>query len=172
VLWSGGKQKFTSHISFVISSKQYSYLDAALRTKPTFKPALVPYPLSDGHVPTHQQCQVTAMHLEATRGWNAQIGIQWLDKGGRLLPWPHVVNWVDEHLIDYSYSILERKLGFTLIDNDVEMANSLMSCIEDREVGELGSEWSDVYLWRLHESWYEKLKRFSFGHDVRFSPFL
>ena len=155
----------------MLSQDQYRYLDNALRMRPTVRPHLAPYPLNDDHLPTHQQCQVTAVHLESRRGWNAQIGIQWLDKGGRLLPWPHVVNWVDDNLVDYSYPILEPKLGFTLIGNDVDMANSLTACVEDREVGAPGSAWADPQLLKLHEDWFAKLKRFSLVREARFNPF-
>jgi len=155
----------------MLRKDQYGYLDNALRMKPTLRPRTAPYPLSDHHTPTHQQCQITAMHLETTRGWGAQIGIQWLDKGGRLLPWPHVVNWVDEELVDYSCPILEPKLGFTLIGNDVDVANGLTADIEDREIGMPGSAWADPLLLKLHEDWFVKLKRFSLGPDSRFNPF-
>lgn len=155
----------------MLSQDQYRYLDNALRTKPTVRPRNAPYPLSDGHVPIHQHCQITAMHLETTCGWGAQIGIQWLDKGARLLPWPHVVNWVGNNLVDYSCPILEPKLGFTLTGNDVDMANSLTACIEGREIGESGSAWADPLLLKLHEDWFAKLRLFSLGCKARFNPF-
>jgi hypothetical protein len=154
----------------MLSEDQYRYLDNALRHKPTVRPRLAPYPLSDGHIPTHTQCQITAMHLETAYGWGAQIGIQWLDKGARLLPWIHVVNWVDNSLVDYSCPILEPKLGFTLIGNDVVMANALTACVEHREIGALGSPWADPFLRKLHEYWYAKLKRFSLGLEAQFIP--
>jgi len=154
----------------MLTQDQYRYLDHALRLKPTVRPRTAPYPLNDGHTPTHQQCQLTAIHLEETQGWGAQIGIQWLDNGGRLLPWPHVVNWVNSSLVDYSCPILEPKLGFTLIGNDVAEANGLTGSVEDREIGAPGSSWADPLLLKLHEDWYGKLKRFSLGHEQRFNP--
>lgn len=154
----------------MLDMDQYQYLDEVLRRNPTLTPRVASYPLNDGHVPTHQQCQRTAMHLETTCGWGAQIGIQWLDKGGRLLPWPHVVNWVGNDLADYSCPILEPKLGFTLTGNDVDMANSLTVCIVDRELGGPGSAWADPLLWKLHEDWFIKLKRFSLSAQHRFNP--
>ncbi len=154
----------------MIEENHYRYLNDVLWNRPTVRPQVEPYPFSDGHVPTHTQCQLTAMHLEVTRGWRAQIGIQWLDKGGRLLPWPHVVNWVGDGLIDFSCPILEPKLGFTLIGNDVHMANELTRCVHDRELGPPGSPWADPLLWKLHEDWFAKLKRFGRSTEARFDP--
>ena len=110
------------------------------------------------------------MHLERTCGLGAQIGIQWLDKGGRLIPWPHVVNWVGDHLVDYSCPIREPKLGFTLIGNDVDRANRLTLSIEDRDINQPGSAWADPLLARLHQDWFAKLKRFSRGREAIFDP--
>lgn len=155
----------------MLNQDQYCYLDNALRMKLTVRPDIAAYPVNDGHIPAHLQCQVTATHLETTRGWGAQVGIQWLDKGGRLLPWTHVVNWVGDNLVDYSCPILEPKLGFTMVGNDVDMANGLTACVEDREIGAPGSAWADPLLWKLHEDWFAKLKRFSLGGEARFDPF-
>ena len=151
----------------MLTQDQYHYLDDALRLRPTVRPSAAPYPLKDGHTPTHRQCQITAMHLETTQGWGAQIGIQWLDRGGFLLPWPHVVNWVNSALVDYSCPILEPKLGFTLIGSDAAMANALTGSIG--EVGPPGTSWADPLLLRLHEDWFGKLKQFSLGGEHRFN---
>lgn len=96
------------------------------------------------------------------------MGIQWLDKGGRLLPWPHVVNWVGGSLVDYSHSILEPKLGFTLIGNDVAMFGAVTASTEEWEVGGPGSAWADPWLWRLHCDWFTKLKQFSQSPQAEF----
>lgn len=110
------------------------------------------------------------MHLETNRGWRAQIGIQWLDNDNRLLPWPHVVNWVGDELVDYSCPILEPRLGFTLIGNDVDVSNALTKSVECLESGGPGSAWADPLLFKLHQHWFVRLKRFSQGRGARFNP--
>lgn len=151
----------------MISYDQYRYLDDALKYKPTVRPQIAAYSLEDGHTPTHAQCQITAMHLESSRGWRAQIGIQWLDKGGLIVPWPHVVNWVEDRLMDFSSPILERKLAFTLIGNDVEMANGLTASVDDPE----GFGRADPMLHKLNESWRSKLYQFCLSEESLFDPF-
>ena len=154
----------------MISYDQYRYLDDALRMKPTVRPLIASYPLNDGHTPTHQQCQITAMHLETNRGWGAQIGVQWLDKGGCLLPWTHVVNWADHGLTDFSHPISERKLGFTLIGGDVDMANGLTASVDDRETDVEGDGWADPLLHKLHADWFVKLNHFCLSGKSHFDP--
>ncbi len=162
---------FVSHKTWMVSEEQYNYLNDVLQKRATVRPTISQYMFDDGHVPAHRQCQVTAMHLETRYGLGAQIGIQWLEKGGGLLPWPHVVNWVDEKLVDYSHPILEAKLGFTMIGNDVEMANALTVSIGDPDIGQNGETWVDPFLSKLHVLWYAKLKRFFASRAVRFDPF-
>jgi hypothetical protein len=154
----------------MISYRQYCYLDAALKTRPTVRPDVAAYPLDDGHTPAHLKCQVTAMHLEKNYGWRAQIGIQWLDKRGCLLPWPHVINWVDDRLTDFSNPILERKLGFTLIGNDVDMANALTASVGDPEIYLERNMWVDPLLQGLHSDWFVKLNNFCISGESRFDP--
>lgn len=154
----------------MLTRHQYEYLDSVLRTNPTVRPRTAQYPFHDGHSPQHQQCQVTAMHLEITRGWGAQIGIQWLDKAGCLLPWPHVISWVDEELVDFSYPIIEPKLGFTLTGSDVEMANGLTASTGDHTAKLPTGEWLDPLARQLHEDWFSDLKSFSGSEDARFRP--
>lgn len=144
----------------MLNREQFAYLDDALRRKPTIVPRLAPYPLNDGHVPEHRTCQLTAMHLERTQGWSAQIGIQWLDKGGLLLPWPHVVNWVRDELVDFSCPINERKLGFTMIGNDVDMANSLTDDVEGAVLEPPARGWADPLLQELHARWFARLAHY------------
>ncbi|MBX7489841.1 hypothetical protein K3177_15135 [Qipengyuania sp. GH25] len=154
----------------MLTQEQYEYLDNALRINPTVKPRQSAYPFDDGHKPIHTQCQVTAMHLERTRGWAAQIGVQWLDKGGFLLPWPHVINWVYSDLFDFSLSINEHKIGFTLMGNDVEMANAITASSGHGYGLTQDGQWMDPLLDKLHKRWFGKLKRFSLIEDQQFNP--
>lgn len=153
----------------MLTPHQYRYLDDVLRLNRTLRPHTAPYPFTDGHKPTHQQCQVTAMHLETKLGWGAQLGIQWLDKGGRLLPWPHVVNWVNGELVDYSCPVVEPKLAFTLIGNDVGMFNGLTASPTDPTASTLTGGWADPLAHRLHEDWFASLRQFSLGPGQEFS---
>ncbi len=141
----------------MLSLQVYRHIDDALRTRPLWFPVEAPYPLTDGHIPQHTQCQVTATHLETSQGWPAQIGIQWLVKRNKLLPWVHVVNWREETLFDYSKPILERKLGFTPMGNDVEMANIITQQVFDPAENAETIEWEDRLLQKLHDDWFEHL---------------
>lgn len=157
---------------YMLTYAQYLYMDSALRFRRTMKPRVAPYPLNDGHIPVHRQCQVTAMHLEVSYGWGAQIGIQWLDKDGHLVPWPHVVNWVDDILTDYSCPILESKLGFTLIGNDVDEANGLTASLDQTGIYGPQRVPLDPFLTRLHDDWFAKLQQFSQSNEMQFAPAL
>lgn len=115
------------------------------------------YPFDDGHVPQHTRCQVTASHLEKTQGWKAQIGIQWLVKWGKLLPWVHVVNWRENKLLDFSAPIKETKLCFTPMGNDVAIANTITQQVFDPAENAETNEWDDRLLQKLHDDWFEHL---------------
>lgn len=153
----------------MLTQEQFFYLDGALRCRPTVKSYERIYPFNDGHKPKHLECHVTAMHLEHTKGWRAQIGIQWLDKGGYLLPWPHVINWVDDQLIDFSQPIDQPKLGFTLIGNDVAMANAITTSTGHGKGVPSAGDWNDPLLGQLHRLWFSRLKLFSASPDYRFN---
>jgi hypothetical protein len=144
----------------MLTEAQYHYLDQALATNPTLRIPEAPYPLNDGHVPQPAQCQVTAGHLEQVLGWGVQFGISWVDSDGLLLPWPHVINWVGEQLIDYSCPIPNPKLAFTQIANDVDMMNQITATAGSPVRILQPKMWGDPLLQQLHVKWYPKLRAF------------
>lgn len=154
----------------MLTMEQYRYLDGVLQANLTVRPRTASYTFDDGHTPIHLQCHVTANHLETMRGWRAQLGIQWLDKGGRLLPWPHVVNRIDGELVDSSFPVDQPKLAFTLIGNDVEMFNGLVASPTDPTAPTPIGGWADPLAQWLHEDWFARLKQFSLGPGQRFDP--
>lgn len=80
------------------------------------------------------------------------------------------MNRVNEELVDYSCPVLEPKLAFTLIGNDVAMFNALVACPGDPTASTLTGDWSDPLARRLHGDWFARLKRFSLSGEQTFDP--
>lgn len=154
----------------MLTEHQFHYLSWCLQSKETRRIPEVPYPLDDGHVPQPAQCHVTATHLEQTKGWGAQLGISWVDMDGLLLPWPHVINWVEGRLVDHSDPIAMPKLAFTLIGSDVGMFNDITASAGSPTSSLQPKMWRDPLLQQLHLAWYEKLKAFYNSGAAIFRP--
>jgi hypothetical protein len=156
--------------SDMLTMEQFRYLDQIIRENSTLRARRVPYPFDDGHVPQHNWCQVTALHLERSPGFNAQIGIQWVDKSGFLLPWPHMVNWSGNVLTDYSAPVAQRKFAFTLKGDDLKTYREITVAIEAYDANWLVSARVDPYLAQLHHDWFAKLSHFEAGSAAIFNP--
>jgi len=140
----------------VLSLSQYQFLESLLRSRPIHLPVQRLYSFGDGHVPRGFRCGDTALHLEQRFGWQARLGIQWVDKSGHLLPWPHMINWVEGKLVDYSVPVRSRKLGFsTFPTNDADMFTSLTEALRDPVINPIANAWADPFLKSLEENWRE-----------------
>lgn len=139
----------TQSAAEVLADGLYQLLTHWLWTRPILYPRAIALTFESGFVPEHLRCYETAREVHRMTGWPVIAGIALLDKGGKLFPWPHMVNLqgatLHDFLVDASPPQMERNLGFVPIRLDETEAWNQITFAYDRfsETGD-APRWGDA----------------------------
>ena len=142
-----------------LSTNLYEYLRRLLLTGPLLYPQ--PYRIP-GYQPVFLKCHETAAYISNRFGWPWQPGIQFLDLGGKLYPWPHYVNNRDGQLADFSGGAAQPFIGFvpttevTLLQPIIDSYTRMLGAFPD--VVRQAQTWDDPLAQRLSEEFFLYLK--------------
>jgi hypothetical protein len=115
-----------------LSAEIHSVLVDWITTRPIVHPRPFNAPFPNGYQPIHLKCYRTAQNVEECFGYPIVAGIRFLDKIGKLFPWPHMVNATGPRLIDGLVDASpipdQPDLGFVPIKlNETELWNQIVA---------------------------------------------
>lgn len=84
----------------ILSPQLHGLLTEWLDNRPIYFPERFSKPLPAEFVPQHLDCYGTARTIHANFGYPVIAGIRFLDKAGKLFPWPHMVNALGPRIAD------------------------------------------------------------------------
>lgn len=134
----------------MLNSSLFALLNEWLSNRPLFYPTVVLLKFPDGYVPVHKKCYRTACKVSNWKGYSIVAGIRFLEKAGKLYPWPHMVNAVSsticDGLIDASPAVNEPDLGFVPIRSNETSAWNEITKAYDKLFQHVDSpEWNDPF---------------------------
>jgi hypothetical protein len=127
----------------------YGFIDECLQTRPLFFPRPVSPVFPDGFKPRHLDCYGTARKVHEVKGYPVIAGLAFLDKDGKLYPWPHMVNAVGptlaDGLVDASPVPDQRNLGFVPVKlTETKAWNAITAAYMQMPGMGSGSRWQDA----------------------------
>jgi hypothetical protein len=141
----------------------YWELRTWLLERPVLYPRHISLEFPNGYEPKHLRCYDTARQVHSLTGWPVVAGIAFLDKSGKLFPWPHMVNLqgnkLTDLLVDASPTTVERNLGFVPIRlNETEAWNQITKAYQKFGAeAALGDRWGDPNADALTDEYYGPL---------------